>query len=85
MVHNPHTTPDFRPMTAGNMRQNGVHHLLICCPACDHEATVNIDHIADAVVLVSLYPRFRCTACGNADQVDVRPNWQEGRNQMKYF
>jgi hypothetical protein len=66
------------PMTLGNMRQNGVHRLLVYCNGlrCWHSATVDADFLAGDVVLKSLEQRMVCSQCGLIG-ADVRPNWSD--------
>ena len=42
------TKPDepIRPMTLGNMRQNGVRGLFVTCSACGHNTEVNDRRLA---------------------------------------
>ncbi len=57
-------------MTLGNMRENGKRAVLASC-ACGHEASVNVDALADFVEVPAIRQRVRCSACG-ARPVDVR-------------
>jgi hypothetical protein len=67
-------------MTLGNMRKQGVRHLIgfWLNDACRHQALIDVsDYPADTPV-----PRFGgkvvCAKCGaRGRRIDVRPNWKE--------
>jgi hypothetical protein len=63
-------------MTAGNMRQQGVHNLLVSCAECHHEVLLNVDHMPDHVEIHSLDNRLVCSRCGSK-QCSLMPNWRE--------
>ena len=69
-----HTGPG---MTAGNMRENGVRNLELRCRACNHEALMSADILADEVEIHSIDSYLVCSYCGSHGKVDVRPNWLE--------
>jgi hypothetical protein len=48
----------IRPMTLGNMRQNGVRELYVTCSACGYHAEVNFDTWPDDVPVPSFGPRM---------------------------
>jgi hypothetical protein len=45
----PRSDEPIRPMTLGNMRQNGVHGLDVTCLHCGHHTEVNVDDWPDDV------------------------------------
>jgi hypothetical protein len=53
----------IRPMTLGNMRQNGVRGLDVTCLHCGYHTAVNVDAHPDHVTVPSFGPRMRCTKC----------------------
>jgi len=69
-----------RPMTLGNMRQNGVRLIAVYCLGrrCDHQAVLDVNHLPDEIEVPTLGPRMVCTACGLIG-ADVRPDWGDGR------
>ena len=69
----------IRPITLGNMRQNGVRKLFATCRACGHHTEVNVDDWPNDVPAPSFGPRMRCRKCGNLG-ADARPNWIERRD-----
>jgi hypothetical protein len=66
----------FAPMTLANMRANGVRSLLLSCPACGHEAVMNVDHLPERVSVPEFGPRLVCTRCGLVGG-QARPDWNE--------
>jgi len=70
--------PSAKPMSLGNMRQNGVRTLAAWCSArgCNHQAVIDVEQFGDDVPVPSFGPRLRCERCGHLG-ADVRPNWQE--------
>jgi len=69
----------IRPMTLGNMRQNGVRSLDVTCRHCGHHTVVNV-HPDDAPV-PSFGPHMRCTKCGKLGATAI-PNWKERADYM---
>jgi len=69
----------MRPMTLGNMRQNGVRGLYVTCQRCGHCSEVNVDAWADDVPVPSFGPRMRCSKCGKLGAT-ARPNWIERKD-----
>jgi ABC-type hemin transport system substrate-binding protein len=39
------------PITLANMRRNGVHAVIATCQACGHKADVNVDALAQTIVV----------------------------------
>jgi hypothetical protein len=68
-------------MTLGNMRQQGVRHLIAYClnDSCRHQAVIDVSSYADDVEVPSFQRRIKCGKCGRKGSrwVDVRPNWAE--------
>jgi hypothetical protein len=50
----------IRPMTLGNMRQNGVRGLFVTCGSCCYHSEINVDAWPDDVPVPSFGPRMRC-------------------------
>ena len=44
-------TPRGPPMTRANMRANGVRAVIAACEACGHSADVNVDALAETIVV----------------------------------
>ena len=72
--------PAGPPMTLGNMRELGVHHLIAYClnDACRHQALIDVSsYPADTEVPYSRN-KVVCAKCGSRqNKIDVRPNWKE--------
>jgi hypothetical protein len=66
-------------MTLANMCLNGVRAVIATCEACGHGADVNVDALAETVVIPEVGRRLRCSACG-AKQINTRPAWHAGRD-----
>jgi hypothetical protein len=68
----------FEPVTLGHIRGLGVRHLLVYCDsiACNHQTTMNADHLPDETVIRPLGRRMVCTRCGHRG-ADVRPDWSQ--------
>jgi hypothetical protein len=64
------------PMPFGNMRAQGVHHLIGYClnNACRHWGLIEVSGYHDDIEIPSW--RAKCSKCGGK-RVDVRPNWKE--------
>jgi hypothetical protein len=65
-------------MTLGNMREQGVHHLIASCldDACRHSALIDVSSYPADRPVPWFGPRAKCSKCGGK-RVDVRPNWKE--------
>ena len=71
--------------TLDHYRSLGVRCLRVYCgntSRCWHQAIINADFLADAVVLKSLEPRMVCTKCGLIG-ADVRPDWHDPSPRKK--
>jgi len=66
----------IKPMTLGNMRENGVRSLSIMCSVCHREAVMSADPWPDNVPVSAFGRRMVCTRCGMIG-ADARPNWKE--------
>jgi hypothetical protein len=67
-------------MTLGNMREQGVHHLIAYClnDAYHHQALIDVSKYPDDVEVPSFQCRIKCGKCGRKGRwVDVRPHWKE--------
>jgi hypothetical protein len=67
---------EIEPMTLGNMRELGVRSLVFRCHRCQHDRTMNVDHLPGSLTVPSFIPRMVCTSCGIVG-ADARPNWKE--------
>ena len=73
--------PPGPPMTLGNMRRQGVRHLIAHClnDACRHHALIDVSKYPADTEVTSFQHRIKCGKCGRRGQwVDVRPNWKRG-------
>jgi hypothetical protein len=63
-------------ITFAEMRESGVHGVLIYCSdyRCSHHIAIDGDQWADDVRLSDLEPKFVCSACGKRGG-DVRPDF----------
>ncbi len=70
--------PPGPPMTLGNMRSLGVHHLIGYChnDACRHQALIDVSDCPDQLEVRWFQQRAKCGKCGDR-RVDVLPNWKE--------
>jgi hypothetical protein len=68
--------PPVAPMDLKNMRQNGVHSLLVCCLKCGAQRVLSVDDQPENLTVKSFGPRMVCSSCG-AKGADVRPNWSD--------
>jgi hypothetical protein len=66
-------------MTLANMRHNGVRAVIARCEACGHAADVNVDGLAETIVVPKVGRCLRCSRCGGK-QIDTRPAWHAARN-----
>jgi hypothetical protein len=64
-------------MTLGNMREQGVHHLIAYClnDTCRHSALIDVSKYPDDAEVPWFQGRIKCGRRGR--WVDVRPNWKE--------
>jgi hypothetical protein len=72
--------PPGPPITLGNMRQLGVHHLVATFlnDACRHQGVVDASKHAGDVDVQSFARKAVCAKCGaRGRHIDVRPNWKE--------
>jgi hypothetical protein len=69
---------EIPPMTLGGMRALGVRSIGATCAAigCGHEATLDVDGLADELPVPNVALRLRCTQCGGRD-IRTRPDWRE--------
>ena len=58
------------PMTLANMRQNGVHAVIVRCEACGHVADVNVDALAGTITVPEVGRRLRRSECGGKRPVN---------------
>jgi hypothetical protein len=75
----PLRAPQGPPMTLANMRQNGVRMIWAKCEACGHQADVNVDTLAETLVVPKVGHRLRCSCCGGK-QINTRPAWHTRRD-----
>jgi len=61
-------------MSLGNMRGNGVRHVIAWC-GCGHRASLNADRWPDSRKVPGLLRNMRCTQCGARPRLVV-PDWQ---------
>jgi hypothetical protein len=57
-------------MTLANMRRNGVHAVIARCEACGHAADVNVDAVAETIIVPEVGRRLRCSGCGTPAATD---------------
>jgi hypothetical protein len=72
--------PPGPSMTLGNMRRQGVRHLIASCLnyACRHTALIDVSGYPDMIEVQSFGKRAKCAKCGaRGHRIDVRPNWKE--------
>jgi hypothetical protein len=72
--------PHGPPMTLGNMRHLGVHHLIATClsDACRHQGLIDVSKYPDDTEVPSFASKVVCAKCGaRGRHIDVRPNWKE--------
>jgi|AmaraimetFIIA100_FD_contig_61_6417025_length_487_multi_2_in_0_out_0_1 hypothetical protein len=64
------------PMTLGNMRHLGVHHLIATClsDACRHQGVIDVSKYPDDIEVPSFASKVVCAKCGARGwNIDVRP------------
>jgi hypothetical protein len=73
----------FEPVTLGHIRGHGCRDLLVYCESiwCNHNATLNADHLPDETVIRQLNARMVCTCCGLIG-ADVRPDWSPHTDKL---
>jgi transposase len=67
-------------MTLGNMRENGVHHLIAYClnDSCRHQAIIDVSSYPGETEIPWFQGKVKCGKCGaRGRHIDVRPNWKE--------
>ena len=67
-------------MTLGNLREQGVRHLIAFClnNTCRHQAVIDVSNYPNDAEVPSFQRRIKCGKCGRRGRwVDVRPNWKE--------
>jgi hypothetical protein len=72
--------PSGKPMTLGNMRHLGVHHLIATClsDACRHQGLIDMSKYPADTEVPSFANKVVCAKCGaRGRHIDVRPNWKE--------
>jgi DNA-directed RNA polymerase subunit RPC12/RpoP len=62
------------PMTLANMRKNGVRAVIAACQGCGHKADVNVDALAETIIVPEAGRRLRCNQCGGK-RIDTMPAW----------
>jgi hypothetical protein len=70
-------------ITLGEMRQSGVHGILVYCSdyRCSHLVKLGLDKVdrwGESTRLSDLESRFRCTLCGTGG-ADIRPDFAPAR------
>jgi hypothetical protein len=65
-------------MTLGDMREQGVQHLIAYClnDSCRHQALIDVSSYAGDTLVSWFRSKVKCAKCGGK-RVDVRPNWKE--------
>jgi hypothetical protein len=78
--------PPGPPMTRGNMRELGVHHLIGYChnDACRHQALIDVSPYPADTEVPSFQRRDKCGKCGGK-RVDVGSNWKERPHIRRSF
>jgi hypothetical protein len=79
-LHAPKRKPEVRggaTATIADAKRCQAHQLLVIChaPMCWHKAAIPIDRFSDDIIIQSIQPRLRCTACGVRGRADVRPDY----------
>jgi len=72
--------PPGPPMTLGNMRRLGVHHLVATClkDACRHQGLIDVSKYPDDTEVPSFASKIICAKYGaRGSHIDVCPNWKE--------
>jgi hypothetical protein len=68
------------PLTLGNMRLQGVHHLIAYClnDSCRHQAIIDVSSYPGDTPVAWFQSKVKCGKCGaRGRRIDVRPNWKE--------
>ena len=72
--------PPGEPMTLGNMRHLGVHHLVATClnDTCRHQGLIDVSKYPDDTEVPTFAGKAVCAKCGaRGRHIYVRPNWKE--------
>lgn len=69
-----------RKITFGEMREMGLHGILVYCH-CGRHVELSADRWPDEMRLSDLEPRFVCQGCGNRG-ADVRPDFERGDTRL---
>jgi hypothetical protein len=72
--------PSGPPMDLGNMREQGVHHLIAYCfnDSCRHQALIDVSSYPGDTEVPWFSGKVVCAKCGaRGRRIDVRPNWKE--------
>jgi hypothetical protein len=67
-------------MDLGNMRRQGVHHLIAYClnDSCRHQAIIDVSSYPGDTPAPWFRSKVKCAKCGGRwPKIDVRPNWKE--------
>jgi hypothetical protein len=79
----PLRAPQGPLMTLANMRQNGVRMTWAKCEACGHQADLNVEALAETLVVPTLGQPLRCSRCGGKE-LNTRPAWHRGRPTVSW-
>ena len=66
-------------MTLANMRHNGVRMVWAKCEACGHQADMNVDALAETLMVPKVGQRLRCSRC-RGKHINTQPAWHTGRD-----
>ena len=68
-------------MTLANMRQNGVRMVWAKCEACGHQADMNVDALAETLMVPKVGQRLRCSRC-RGKHINTQPASAYGARRM---